>query len=54
MKGVVKGHLDGLGKELSSLIENSKPGGETALSSWTKNSNDIDVALKVIEAVSCI
>lgn len=52
MKAVVKGHLDGLAKELSSLIENSKPGSETALASWTKNSDDIDVALQVIGAVS--
>lgn len=52
MKAVVKGHLDGLGKEISSLIEKSKPGSETALASWTKNSDEIDVALKVIGAVS--
>lgn len=54
MKAAVKGHLDGLGKEIGTLIENSKPGSEAALASWSKNSVDIDVALKVLGAVSCI
>lgn len=52
MKAAVKGHLDDLGKEIGSLIENSKPGSGAVLASWTKNSDDIDVALKVIGAVS--
>eukprot|EP00903_Cladosiphon_okamuranus_P019922 g18309.t1 len=52
MKAAVKGHLNGLGKEIGTLIENSKPGSEAALASWSKNSDDIDVALKVLGAAS--
>lgn len=52
MKAAIKAHLDGLCEEISSLIENSKPGGKSAIASWTKNSDEIDVALKVIGAVS--
>jgi len=51
MNAGVKGHLNGLVKEISSLIGHAKPA-SVITSCWTKNSEDVDVALKVLGAVS--
>lgn len=49
-----KGHLEGLRKEIEGLIAHSKPVSEhvSATTCWSKNSEDVDVALQVIGAVS--
>lgn len=52
MNESIKGHLNGLVKEISSLIGHSKPATASPTTCWTKNSEDVDVALKVLGAVS--
>ncbi|CBJ29519.1 conserved unknown protein [Ectocarpus siliculosus] len=54
LNGAVKGHLEGLGKEIDTLIGHSKHGkGDTfSPTCWSKNSEDVDVALRVIGAAS--
>lgn len=54
LNGAVKVHLEGLGKEIDTLIGHSKHGkGDTySPTCWSKNSEDVDVALRVIGAVS--
>lgn len=53
LKDSAKGHLEALAAEIATLIGHAKPGTQVSptMKSWTSNTQDVNVALTVLQAV---